>query len=187
MARKVNRLNELRERDGISLQKLSNILKEQYGITVSSSQLMYYEKGERQPRNEEIWQKLAEYFGVPVTYLLGYSESKPKPLSLLQKAFDSIIEFYSEGIDDNEQSDLSSYEQESDELFSSAKKEYDNLQLEGTLIELDEFITFYIMDLKEPLKELLINFAKSPKENQDAVLSLLRSTAQNSNDNSTLK
>lgn len=74
MANKINRLNELRKKNGISLKRLSTDLKERYGITVSSSQLMYYEKGMRQPRNKEIWQKLADYFGVSVAHLLGYSD-----------------------------------------------------------------------------------------------------------------
>ena len=46
------------------------------------------------------------------------------------------------------------------------------------MIDINEYTTFYIMNLKEPLKELLINFAKSPKENQEAVLSLLRTTSK---------
>lgn len=73
MANRVNRLKELRKRDGISFKKLSEELKEQYKIIVSSSQLMYYEKGEREPRNKELWGKLADFFKVSESYLLGYS------------------------------------------------------------------------------------------------------------------
>ncbi|MCD0064806.1 XRE family transcriptional regulator, partial [Streptococcus agalactiae] len=65
--------------------------------------------------------------------------------------------------------------------MNEAENEYKNLGLEGTLIDLEDFYTFYAMELKEPLKDLLVNFAKSPKENQDAVLSLLKTTAQNQN------
>ena len=70
------RLKELRQEKGISLSKLSEILKEKYGISASTSQLMYYEKGAREPRNKQLWKKLADYFGVSEAYLLGYSSVK---------------------------------------------------------------------------------------------------------------
>ena len=72
MSKQLRRLKELRQEKGISLSKLSKILKEKYDISVSTSQLMYYEKGEREPRNKQVWEKLADYFGVSVPYLLGY-------------------------------------------------------------------------------------------------------------------
>ena len=70
------RLKELRQEKGISLTKLSEILEEQYGVSVSTSQLMYYEKGGAEPRNKQVWKKLADYFGVSEAYLLGYSSVK---------------------------------------------------------------------------------------------------------------
>lgn len=70
------RLKELRQEKGISLTKLSEILEEKYGVSVSTSQLMYYEKGESEPRNKQVWEKLADYFGVSEGYLLGYSSVK---------------------------------------------------------------------------------------------------------------
>ena len=72
----MNRLKELRQGKGISLTKLSEILEEKYGISATTSQLMYYEKGEREPRNKQFWKKLADYFGVSEAYLLGYSSVK---------------------------------------------------------------------------------------------------------------
>lgn len=72
----MNRLKELRKEKGISLSKLSEILKEKYDASVSTSQLMYYEKEEREPRDKQVWEKLADYFGVSETYLLGYSDIK---------------------------------------------------------------------------------------------------------------
>ena len=70
------RLKELRQEKGISLTKLSELLEEKYGISATTSQLMYYEKGEREPRNKQVWKKLADYFGVSEAYLLGYSSVK---------------------------------------------------------------------------------------------------------------
>ena len=72
----MNRLKELRQEKGISLTKLSEILAERYGISVSTSQLMYYEKEKSEPRNKQLWKKLADYFGVSEAYLLGYSSVK---------------------------------------------------------------------------------------------------------------
>lgn len=70
----MNRLKELRKEKGMSLNKLSKTLKEKYDISISTSQLMYYEKGEREPRNKQVWEKLADFFGVNTAYLLGYSD-----------------------------------------------------------------------------------------------------------------
>ena len=70
------RLKELRQEKGISLTKLSEILEEKYGISASTSQLMYYEKGVTEPRNKRVWEKLADCFGVSEAYLLGYSSVK---------------------------------------------------------------------------------------------------------------
>ena len=70
------RLKELRKEKGMSLTKLSEILEEKYGISVSTSQLMYYEKGVTEPRNKQVWKKLADCFGVSEAYLLGYSSVK---------------------------------------------------------------------------------------------------------------
>ena len=70
------RLKELRKEKGMSLTKLSEILEEKYGISASTSQLMYYEKGVTEPRNKRVWEKLADCFGVSEAYLLGYSSVK---------------------------------------------------------------------------------------------------------------
>ena len=76
MVKQLNRLRKLRENEDISLAKLCVILKRKHNISVSPSQLMYYETGEREPRNKEIWEELAKHFNVSVSYLLGYSDKK---------------------------------------------------------------------------------------------------------------
>ncbi|AGK70682.1 phage-associated protein [Streptococcus cristatus] len=75
MGSQSNRLKELRQKQGVSLGKLSTELKENYQFSLSPSQLMYYENGKRQPRNSETWKILANYFGVSVGYLLGFTEN----------------------------------------------------------------------------------------------------------------
>lgn len=76
MVKQLNRLRELRENEDISLARLCAILKRKHNISVSPSQLLYYETGEREPRNKEIWEELAKHFNVSVSYLLGYSDKK---------------------------------------------------------------------------------------------------------------
>ena len=87
------RLKELRQEKGISLTKLSKILKEKYGISASTSQLMYYEKGKSEPRNKQLWKKLADYFGVSEAYLLGYNNVKNEidiKISVLDEALEEL-------------------------------------------------------------------------------------------------
>ena len=87
------RLKELRQEKGITLTKLSKILKEKYDISVSNSQLMYYEKGKSEPRNKQIWEKLADYFGVSEAYLLGYNTVKNETdikISVLDEALEKL-------------------------------------------------------------------------------------------------
>lgn len=40
-------------------------------IGVSSATIGNYEQGTREPRNNEMWQKLADYFNVSVDYLMN--------------------------------------------------------------------------------------------------------------------
>lgn len=98
MPKQLNRLKELRQEKGISLHQLSETLKREYNISVSASQLMYYEKGEREPRNEEIWEKLADFFKVPLSYLLAYDQvinNAEKELPVLQETVNAQYEkFY---------------------------------------------------------------------------------------------
>ena len=87
------RLKELRQGKGITLTKLSKILKEKYDISVSNSQLMYYEKGESEPRNKQVWKKLADYFGVSEAYLLGYNNVKNETdikISVIDEALEEL-------------------------------------------------------------------------------------------------
>ena len=87
------RLKELRQEKGISLTKLREILEEKYDISVSNSQLMYYEKGESEPRNKQVWRKLADYFGVSEAYLLGYNTVKNEAdikASVLDEALEKL-------------------------------------------------------------------------------------------------
>lgn len=62
----MNRLRELREKKGYSLKKLGE------ETAMNASVLGNYERGDRNPK-QEVWKKLADYFGVSVPYIMGLS------------------------------------------------------------------------------------------------------------------
>ncbi len=66
-----NRIKKLRLEKGLSQRKLA----EETGISQQS--LSFYEKGDRNPKIET-WQKLADYFDVPVGYLQGITDDEVK-------------------------------------------------------------------------------------------------------------
>lgn len=79
-----NRIKELRLEKGLSQRKLA----EETGISQQS--LSFYEKGDRNPKIET-WQKLADYFDVPVTYLQGITNDEVKKNT--ENIFDAISIF----------------------------------------------------------------------------------------------
>lgn len=68
----MNKIKELRQKEKISLAKLSQALKDDYAITASPQTLMRYEKEETQPKLD-IFEAIADFFNVPVGFLMGIS------------------------------------------------------------------------------------------------------------------
>ena len=64
-----NRLKEIRQEKNLSQTDIAKAL----GVTRQAISL--YEKGDREPKLET-WQKLADFFNVPVDYLLGISKDR---------------------------------------------------------------------------------------------------------------
>lgn len=62
----MNRIKELRQKNNLTLRGLGK------EINMSSSRISQYETGKREPKLET-WNKLADYFHVPVAYLKGYT------------------------------------------------------------------------------------------------------------------
>lgn len=60
-----NRIKELREKNNLTLKGLGK------KVGLADNTLSQYETGKRHPKFE-VWQKLADYFHVPVSYLQGY-------------------------------------------------------------------------------------------------------------------
>ena len=69
-----NRIRELRKEKGLTLKELSQQLKDK-GTPLSASSSIKYERGERNPKLET-WIKLADFFGVSVSYLQGISNNR---------------------------------------------------------------------------------------------------------------
>ena len=65
----MNRIKELRQLNKVSQGDLAKIT----GLTRQA--ISYYENGKREPKNETL-QKLAEYFGVSVTYIKGETKTE---------------------------------------------------------------------------------------------------------------
>ena len=69
-----NKIRQMRKEKGLTLQELSQALKEN-GIKLSASSLIKYERGERTPSLEN-WLNLSKFFNVPLAYLQGRSDIK---------------------------------------------------------------------------------------------------------------
>ena len=62
----MNRIKELRQKNNLTLKELGQ------KIGMANNTLSQYETGKREPKLET-WNKLADYFHVPVAYLKGYT------------------------------------------------------------------------------------------------------------------
>lgn len=69
-----NRLKELRHEKNLTLKEVSSQL-EQNNLKISPDALAKYERGDREPKLDT-WQKLADFFNVPIDYLLGISKDR---------------------------------------------------------------------------------------------------------------
>lgn len=63
----MNRIKELRLREGVSCTQLAEI------AGISQSMLSKYENGHGFPREMAVWERLAEFFGVSVSHVMGLS------------------------------------------------------------------------------------------------------------------
>lgn len=75
----MNRIKELRQENKLSQIELAN------KVHASNQAISAYESGTREPK-EPMWQKLADFFNVPVAYLKG-AYSKKEILAILQEAY----------------------------------------------------------------------------------------------------
>lgn len=62
-----NRIKELREKEGLTQKQLAK------KAGLSNQSISFYEANRRKPKIET-WKRLADFFGVSVSYLQGYAE-----------------------------------------------------------------------------------------------------------------
>ncbi|MGQ5708649.1 helix-turn-helix domain-containing protein [Lactobacillus sp. PSON] len=65
----MNRIRQLRKEKGYTLEQVAK------SINVTNMTISRYERGEREPKIET-WDKLASFFNVPTSYLMGLSNDK---------------------------------------------------------------------------------------------------------------
>ena len=65
----MNRLKELRQKNNLTLKELGQ------KVGMPTNTISRYETGKREPKIET-WNKLAEYFSVPTSYLMGIDDLK---------------------------------------------------------------------------------------------------------------
>lgn len=84
-----NRIAELRKDRELTIQQVAD------GIGVSNGTISRYEKGTREPKLET-WVKLADFFGVSVSYLQGISENSEPLFTLGSSAteLEGMIDFF---------------------------------------------------------------------------------------------
>ena len=66
----MNKLRQFRKQKGLTLEELAKELQEKENLKIVPNGLGKYERGEREPKRET-WVKLADYYDVPVAYLMG--------------------------------------------------------------------------------------------------------------------
>lgn len=71
----MNRIKQLRLENGVSLARLSDVLKAEFGLSVSAPSLMRYETGDTEPKLAT-WRKLSDYFEVSFEYLVGWTDER---------------------------------------------------------------------------------------------------------------
>lgn len=70
-----DKLKQLRTDKGVTQSDIART------IGVSPATIGNYEQGTREPRNNAMWQKIADYFGVSVDYLMDKTETSYAPVS----------------------------------------------------------------------------------------------------------
>lgn len=71
----MNRIQDLREERGLSLQELSDSIKEVTGKKISKASLSNYEREDQQPK-KDTWKTLANFFHVNLSYIMGLSPNR---------------------------------------------------------------------------------------------------------------
>lgn len=160
----MNRLKELRQKNELSQKEIAEIL----GFSLRSFQRM--ENGESQIKPEKA-QKLADYFGVSVGYLLGYSEYRDSqeasfhlnkinpndPYNLVRARICSIL---------------------GDDLMEELERQYVTGYDEPDYSNLISFLSAVNQLSYTDEEELLLNYGILPKEDKKIIKNLVSDMAE---------
>lgn len=89
---RVNRLREKREEKNLTLKETTKLLSDKKILTITPDGLAKYERGKRKP-DPDVWQKLADFFGVSVDWLKGYGYSREELAKLLSDGYDESFTY----------------------------------------------------------------------------------------------
>ncbi|WP_242368884.1 helix-turn-helix domain-containing protein [Lactobacillus intestinalis] len=89
----MNRIRECRQNKKLTLVQLSEELAEKQNFKITADALGKYERGKREPKLET-WQKLADFFEVPIPYLQGLGISRKEAVDLVWNWINDKEGFY---------------------------------------------------------------------------------------------
>lgn len=160
----MNRLKEIRQKEGLSQQALAK------QIGVSYRTIQNWENGVNQLKPEKA-QQLADYFGVSVGYLLGYSEyrdSQEASYQLYQKEPD----------DPNNHVKARVYSILGDDLMKVLEEQYITGHDEPDYSNLTSFLSAVNQLSYTDEEELLLNYGILPKEDKKIIKNLVSDMAE---------
>lgn len=116
----MNRLKKLRCEKGLTLKKVAS------DNDLAESQLSFYENGKRAPRDNKTWEKLANYFNVSVSYLMGLSKQRISEKRAITVAKEVYFSYFSDdSLDDDVQVAIKYFNNdELDNILLQAMQQY---------------------------------------------------------------
>ena len=120
----MNKLQELRERKGVSMTEIARLLGMKYTTYVG------YEKGQREP-NSDVLVKIADFYGTTVDYLLGVNNERTSGKST--GVMIPVLGYVRAGVPIEAVEEILDYEEISLEM--SRQGDYFGLQIKGDSME----------------------------------------------------
>ena len=197
----MNRVKELREKNGLTMQKLAD------ETSIGKSTIASYESRGVTPKPDKA-QKLAEYFNVSVAYLLGYIDTEKEELMTFdtgeefEKARQNLLDEYSsekkqvkkKGIDltkvfeEIKKNDFkptvrsADYEMSEDEIEEIKRIEEEERAEQE---KYEDTVNLYFKEIAKRLdvyeKEMIVELYRLSQENQDKVRRYIYSLGSNEN------
>lgn len=166
----MNRIKELRNKKGLTVAELANI------INVSPSMLSNYENSKSEPRNKEIWTRLASFFDVSVPYIRGFNADKIKLNDVqeddLTKKLISTLDYEDKTLNETIERRKKNREKMQNS-FNKLSKLLNENELDSSKIS-DEFINLWehIMELELDFN-FCVNLYKEHSKTYSIILNLL--------------